>query len=820
LARSGSAWSVKGIDADTRAIARSRAGDAAITIGAWIDQAILAHAQAPGRAGSDQPANDEQTTTRSPIARSHDGPDRVSNQDLLDLIDQELEASRGRLDESLKPTGFALKNLALRLVAAEALRRGKRPKGDLELPALSRGPDPNGPNTIIAPVSPMAPTPPVQSLAPFFDPDDFPNPTRNLPARDLPAPPSPPSGNLNARIATIDDPFNQSQPTRDPTASLGRPGSEILPSSFNQDRPVPTPPTTSMVTIDPAEMPTPAISAVPSRSLAPDVDLDPPARGAEESDTQRSESSPEIRRNPGVQFLGVQSGYESDPDIAVVEARASSGRTALRALRIAASLVPIFIISGLGAGYFLAEPLGIVPLRDQATKQFVQHATSAEKTLVDAYHGAKNQFDNLVNNQGPSPGAAPSVPSSQTPKLASNAKADPELPGKRQEEKKQQAASTSGSVTPPMTPSVENNGKPRLDPRPTARLGVSTDDPSIANLGVNNAQNSVNKPVVTKRPAKTPRLAAAPPIRPVVPETTRPPVQKAKPRTRLAALPKAPRIQENTIPSSKLDGEAVLSTLRTGARAGDPRAQHELARRLIQGDGVARDYEEGSEWFREAAIQGMANAQYNLAVLYERGLGVTKDDVRALLWYHSAAEQSHPLAQYNLGIFYLQGRGIPLSYAEAVRWFTSASKQGVARATYNLAVLTEDGLGVSPDRDKAIALYEKASSSGHHEATSRLSVLRDPKSTNPKPATFEETADTQAEGESTGTTVADIQAFLRLSGIYKGRIDGIAGPKTRTAIREYQQRHALPITGIPSDFLLDFMKASAGSTPKAASASG
>ncbi|MDG2284567.1 MAG: SEL1-like repeat protein [Alphaproteobacteria bacterium] len=252
----------------------------------------------------------------------------------------------------------------------------------------------------------------------------------------------------------------------------------------------------------------------------------------------------------------------------------------------------------------------------------------------------------------------------------------------------------------------------------------------------------------------------------------------------------------------------TIKALQQQARAGDATAQYELARRLIEGDGIEQDFGDGSDWFREAAIQGMANAQYNLGVLYERGLGVTKDDVRALLWYHSAAEQSHPLAQYNLGIFYLQGRGIPLSYAEAVRWFRAASDQGVAKATYNLAVLTEDGLGVRPDKSKAMELYEKGASAGHHEASNRLTLLRDPNTGKTKPGTFEDTANTQGEGGSTGTTVADIQAVLRRDGIYSGRIDGVAGPKTRTAIQEYQRRNALPITGIPSILLLDYMKTS------------
>ena len=268
-------------------------------------------------------------------------------------------------------------------------------------------------------------------------------------------------------------------------------------------------------------------------------------------------------------------------------------------------------------------------------------------------------------------------------------------------------------------------------------------------------------------------------------------------------MPAAPSVAH----AGRADQVAVgIFELRRRARIGDARAQHELAGRLIQGHGVEQNFSEGADWFREAAIQGVANAQYNLGVLYERGLGVTKDDVRALLWYQNAAEQSHPLAQYNLGNFYLQGRGIPLSYTEAVRWFKAASDQGIARATYNLGILTEDGLGVPLDLAKALSLYEKATASGHQDSASRLAMLQNLGAKELKPATFANTADTQARGTTTVSTVAGIQVILQRQGIYVGRIDGIVSPGTGTAIRVYQQVHAMPINGVPSEFLLDHMK--------------
>lgn len=43
--------------------------------------------------------------------------------------------------------------------------------------------------------------------------------------------------------------------------------------------------------------------------------------------------------------------------------------------------------------------------------------------------------------------------------------------------------------------------------------------------------------------------------------------------------------------------------------------------------------------------------------------------------------------------------------------------------------------------------------------------------------------------------VKHVQEILHAKGFYKGNIDGIMGPHTRTAIREYQRAEKLPVTG-------------------------
>lgn len=55
-------------------------------------------------------------------------------------------------------------------------------------------------------------------------------------------------------------------------------------------------------------------------------------------------------------------------------------------------------------------------------------------------------------------------------------------------------------------------------------------------------------------------------------------------------------------------------------------------------------------------------------------------------------------------------------------------------------------------------------------------------------------------------TVRDVQVELQRRGYNVGPADGVLGPRTQTAIQEYQQRNGLPADGRPSYSLLDYMR--------------
>jgi hypothetical protein len=56
-----------------------------------------------------------------------------------------------------------------------------------------------------------------------------------------------------------------------------------------------------------------------------------------------------------------------------------------------------------------------------------------------------------------------------------------------------------------------------------------------------------------------------------------------------------------------------------------------------------------------------------------------------------------------------------------------------------------------------------------------------------------------------GSTVARVQERLSRAGYYTGSIDGVIGPRTRSAIRAYERRHGLPVDGVIDSRLLETM---------------
>lgn len=66
--------------------------------------------------------------------------------------------------------------------------------------------------------------------------------------------------------------------------------------------------------------------------------------------------------------------------------------------------------------------------------------------------------------------------------------------------------------------------------------------------------------------------------------------------------------------------------------------------------------------------------------------------------------------------------------------------------------------------------------------------------------------------------ISDLQRALSERGLYRGKIDGISGSRTRAAITAYETAEGLPVTGQPSASVLDHITTASIATPAPAAA--
>lgn len=882
MARSGGAWSVKGIDQATRDIAKRAAQASGLTIGEWIDRAILQDARSKGLSVAPDP-----TAARTgPAAGDRRGVGGVSS-DVMAELHRRLDESDARMDAALRPIAYSLHDLAVRLVEAERAAHAAPPQelaGPLrdepaaadpdtdpvgaEEPAAERavlaGPEEAAPDTDAPGIgieSPDLEGPDVQGAdpdllesdpTPEVEPESGPDLSADTgPAapdpKDLeisiPAVPAPPAPKLKARPAP--------QPPRYdfPLATEGLPDPDadtVGRHARTEETPADAAPAALETGLRPDPVP-------PRGDLTPDDLLG----GLQVGDLQGAERPdplpvlPEERIAPEVADTAVSDASERP--------RRSGARTA--AMLLAAAVLLLGTVFGawwFGGGGRITDPDRMMAALGERLAQAQRSVTDA---AAEAWHQAQDGVSGLfppdiASESGPDTGPAPVDPveSAEPPKAdlpvletaetpAAPAPGQPPVPDVVGEAIPPQPTAPQPTAPQPTAPQPTVAPGSEMQPQePAAVAPEVAETPPAGTLAEAPAEPAAEVPapeaeaaqVETARapaPGQDPADVMPPPApapAPVVEElaqvppppapavgpasaapsgtTPEPTADQSVPAAPVAASGSPEQAPVPDVTSALQDRTAALppeapalpiAELRARAIAGDPRAQNDLASRLIGQD--PPDVEEAANWFREAAIQGVPGAQYNLGVLYERGLGVRQDETRALLWYHSAAEQGHPLAQYNLGILYAAGRAVPLSYAEAAVWFERAAARGVPAAAYNLAVLLEGGLGRTRDMEQAMAYYARAKELGHRGAAQRLAG-ETPTSAGDGLLDLAETT------SNTGTVgvreIAAIQERLSEIGFYTGAVDGIAGPQTRAAIGRYQASEDLPVTGLPSTGLL------------------
>lgn len=156
------------------------------------------------------------------------------------------------------------------------------------------------------------------------------------------------------------------------------------------------------------------------------------------------------------------------------------------------------------------------------------------------------------------------------------------------------------------------------------------------------------------------------------------------------------------------------------ARAGNPRAQNNIAACFSGGYGVEENPELAAKWLKLSAASGDPVGQRNLATLHFRGEGVTQDDGEAMRLYLLAAEQGDAIAQDMLSWMHAE-QG---DFAAARDFAEKAAAQGVAASMTRLGNLYHDALGVPRDPEAAISWWQKAAALGDADAQAMLGAAR------------------------------------------------------------------------------------------------
>ncbi len=273
---------------------------------------------------------------------------------------------------------------------------------------------------------------------------------------------------------------------------------------------------------------------------------------------------------------------------------------------------------------------------------------------------------------------------------------------------------------------------------------------------------------------------------------------------------------------SDLPKQIGPDTLIVDARQGNPAALFELGKRYTQGQRVPVDLKKAAKYYSLAAKAGLAPAQYRYASLLEKGEGVPKNLAEAMKWYLLAAGQGNVKSMHNLAVLYASGTGtehagIP-DYVKASKWFRLSASHGVADSQYNLAVLLARGLGQPQDLQASYKWFALAAASGDNDAKTKRDELaqvltkQQLQAANATVSVFvpkkpEQTANTvpvdsrwqmarkPALQMSTIDMVYQVQQQLASGGYSPGQADGMLGPKTVRAIRQFQQQMGLPETG-------------------------
>lgn len=153
-------------------------------------------------------------------------------------------------------------------------------------------------------------------------------------------------------------------------------------------------------------------------------------------------------------------------------------------------------------------------------------------------------------------------------------------------------------------------------------------------------------------------------------------------------------------------------------------AAFQEARRLLLGEGAARDPERAYELMKQAADAGHPDAAGGLGNFHREGVVVPQNDAEAAAWYRKGAEKGGVRSQFNFGQVLLNGLGVERNVEEGLRWIREAASQGLPQAVFVLGQVHYFGQhGQAVNYDEAFAYFRTEAERGHPDAQNMLGVM-------------------------------------------------------------------------------------------------
>lgn len=235
------------------------------------------------------------------------------------------------------------------------------------------------------------------------------------------------------------------------------------------------------------------------------------------------------------------------------------------------------------------------------------------------------------------------------------------------------------------------------------------------------------------------------------------------------------------------DPEAFARFLAAAERGHGP-AAYEVSEAYGAGRGVGQDAAAAAQWMDTAAGRGEPRAQYALGAAYYNGTGVGQDYASAAVYLGQAAEQGHADAQFLLAECYANGRGVTKNLSWAARWYGKAAEQGHAEGAFSYGVVHAAGLGLPVSLPLGYAWLDIASQRGHTKAGEVRAAIANKMTPQEIEAGKRRAAAFAPATEAAFAdrpTVMYVQQSLNQLGFNAGTVDGLMGPRTRSAIQAY-----------------------------------